>query len=162
MVSSASTVRLDNSGSSTECRGLTTFQGDPGDGPRGSLCRPQEVRLEKTMEQLAADAIRVLSMDGVQRANSGHPGAPMGMADLAVVLWSRFLRVDPADPSWVDRDRFVLSNGHASMLLYSLLHLSGFPISMDDIQKVRQFGSITPGHPEIDIAARGRNVPYNG
>ena len=109
--------------------------------------------MKKTTEQLAADAIRVLSMDGVQRANSGHPGAPMGMADLAVVLWLRFLRVDPADPLWVDRDRFVLSNGHASMMLYSLLHLSGFPISMDDIRGFRQFGSITPGHPELDITA---------
>lgn len=104
------------------------------------------------IEQLAANAIRALSMDAVQRANSGHPGAPMGMADMAVVLWSRFLRVDPGDPQWTNRDRFVLSPGHASMLLYSVLHLAGFPISMDDIKQFRQWGSITPGHPEIDVA----------
>ena len=81
-----------------------------------------------TIEQLAVDTVRVLSIDAVQKANSGHPGAPMGMADLAVVLWTRFLTVDPEHPEWHDRDRFVLSNGHASMLLYSLLHLCGFPI----------------------------------
>ena len=108
--------------------------------------------MNKTTEQLAVDAVRVLSIDGVQRANSGHPGAPMGMTDLAVVLWSRFLRVDPTDPSWPDRDRFVLSNGHASMLLYSLLHLSGFAMSMDDLREFRQFGSKTAGHPELDVA----------
>lgn len=103
-----------------------------------------------TIEQRAADTIRVLSMDAVEKANSGHPGMPMGMADIAVVLWSQFLTVDPTDPTWVDRDRFVLSNGHGSMLLYSLLHLSGFPISMDDIESFRQWGSDTPGHPEYD------------
>ena len=80
--------------------------------------------MTKSIEQLAADTIRVLSMDAVQRANSGHPGMPMGMADLAVVLWSQFLTVDPDDPTWVDRDRFVLSNGHGSMLIYSALHLA--------------------------------------
>lgn len=101
-----------------------------------------------TIEQKAADTIRVLSMDAVQKANSGHPGMPMGMADIAVVLWSRYLRVDPTDPTWPDRDRFVLSNGHGSMLLYSLLHLSGFPLTMEDIEQFRQWGSETPGHPE--------------
>ncbi len=99
---------------------------------------------------LAVGAVKALSMDAVQRANSGHPGAPMGMADLAVVLWSKFLRVDPSDPTWADRDRVVLSNGHASMLLYSMLHLSGFPISIDDLTRFRQWGSHTAGHPEID------------
>lgn len=84
----------------------------------------------------------------MQKANSGHPGMPMGMADIAVVLWSKFLRVDPSDPTWPDRDRFVLSNGHGSMLLYSLLHLSGFPLSMDDLSEFRQWGSLTAGHPE--------------
>ncbi|UCG40737.1 MAG: transketolase [Acidimicrobiia bacterium] len=98
----------------------------------------------------AVNAIKALSMDAVQRANSGHPGAPMGMADMAVVLTSRFLTVDPDDPTWADRDRLVLSNGHASMLLYSLLHLSGFPVSMDDLRSFRQWGSHTAGHPEID------------
>jgi transketolase len=106
--------------------------------------------VSKSIEQLAADTIRVLSMDAVQRANSGHPGMPMGMADLAVVLWSQFLTVDPDDPTWVDRDRFVLSNGHGSMLLYSALHLAGFPLTMDDIRNFRQWGSPTAGHPEIE------------
>lgn len=101
-------------------------------------------------EQLSVDTIRVLTMDAVQRANSGHPGMPMGMADIATVLWGRYLRVDPGDPTWPDRDRFVVSNGHGSMLLYSLLHLSGFPVSMDDIRAFRQWGSPTAGHPERD------------
>jgi len=104
--------------------------------------------MSRSVEQLAADTIRVLSMDAVQQANSGHPGMPMGMADLAVVLWTRFLKVDPTDPTWPDRDRFVLSNGHGSMLLYSLLHLAGFPLSMDDLKNFRQWGSPTAGHPE--------------
>ena len=86
-----------------------------------------------TIEQLAVDTIKGLAIDGVEKANSGHPGAPMGMANLAEVLWTKFLEVDPDHPTWPDRDRFVLSNGHASMLLYSLLHLSGFPVSMDDL-----------------------------
>lgn len=101
-------------------------------------------------EQLAVDTIKALAMDAVQKANSGHPGMPMGMADLAVVLWSRFLRVDPAAPDWADRDRFILSNGHGSMLLYSMLHLCGFPVSLDDIRNFRQWGHHTAGHPEID------------
>ncbi len=101
--------------------------------------------------QVAADAIRVLSMDAVQRANSGHPGMPMGMADIAVALWGSYLRVDPDAPGWPDRDRFVVSNGHGSMLLYSLLHLSGFDLSMDDIRNFRQWGSPTAGHPEYEL-----------
>jgi transketolase len=104
--------------------------------------------MTRSIEQRAADTIRALSMDAVQKANSGHPGMPMGMADIAVVLWSRFLRVDPSTPTWRDRDRFVVSNGHGSMLLYSLLHLSGFPLSMDEIQNFRQWGHETAGHPE--------------
>jgi transketolase len=104
--------------------------------------------MTRDAEQLAADTIRALAMDAVQRANSGHPGMPLGMADIGVVLWTRFLKVDPTDPTWPDRDRFVLSNGHGSMLLYSLLHLAGFPLSMDDIRAFRQWGSPTPGHPE--------------
>jgi len=103
-----------------------------------------------TPAQLAANAIRALSMDAVQKANAGHPGAPMGMADMAVVLWSKFLTVDPTLPGWTNRDRFVLSNGHASMLLYSLLHLSGFPLPMAELATFRQLGSHTAGHPEID------------
>ena len=108
--------------------------------------------MTRTTEQLAVDTIRALAMDAVQRANSGHPGMPMGMADIGVVLWTRFLKVDPTAPGWPDRDRFVLSNGHGSMLLYSLLHLAGFPLSMEDLKAFRQWGSPTPGHPERHLA----------
>jgi len=98
--------------------------------------------------QRYANAIRFLSMDAVQAANSGHPGAPLGMADIAEVLWRRYLKHNPADPSWPDRDRFVLSNGHGSMLLYSLLHLSGYDLGIEDLKNFRQLHSRTPGHPE--------------
>ncbi len=98
--------------------------------------------------QELANAIRVLSMDAVQKAKSGHPGAPMGMADIAEVLWRDFLKHNPSDPQWADRDRFVLSNGHGSMLIYSLLHLSGYDLSIDDLKNFRQLHSKTPGHPE--------------
>ncbi|WP_273837903.1 MULTISPECIES: transketolase [Providencia] len=96
-----------------------------------------------------ANAIRFLSIDAVQKANSGHPGAPMGMADIAEVLWRDYLQHNPADPTWPNRDRFVLSNGHASMLLYSLLHLTGYDVSIDDLKQFRQLHSKTPGHPEL-------------
>ncbi|HGF7182898.1 TPA: transketolase [Vibrio cholerae] len=99
-----------------------------------------------------ANAIRALSMDGVQKANSGHPGAPMGMADIAEVLWRSHLNHNPQDPNWADRDRFVLSNGHGSMLIYSLLHLSGYELSIDDLKNFRQLHSKTPGHPEYGYA----------
>jgi transketolase len=99
--------------------------------------------------KVLANAIRFLSMDAVQKANSGHPGAPMGMADLAEVVWRKNLKHSPANPHWADRDRFVLSNGHGSMLLYSLLHLSGYDLSIDDIKEFRQLHSKTPGHPEF-------------
>ncbi|MEE4279299.1 MAG: transketolase [Halieaceae bacterium] len=99
-----------------------------------------------------ANAIRVLAMDAVQKANSGHPGAPMGMADIAEVLWNDFLRHNPANPDWVNRDRFVLSNGHGSMLIYSLLHLSGYDLPMDELRNFRQLHSRTPGHPEYGYA----------
>ncbi len=98
-----------------------------------------------------ANAIRALSMDAVQRANSGHPGMPMGMADIAEVLWRSFLRYNPANPAWMDRDRFVLSNGHGSMLLYSVLYLTGYPLTIEDIKAFRQLGSHTAGHPEHDV-----------
>ena len=98
-----------------------------------------------------ANAIRALAMDAVQKANSGHPGAPMGMADIAEVLFRDVLKFNPANPTWADRDRFVLSNGHASMLLYSVLHLTGYPLSMDEIKNFRQWGSKTPGHPEREV-----------
>jgi len=103
------------------------------------------------LDRLAIDTIRTLSIDGVQQANSGHPGAPMGAAAMAYTLWTRFLRHAPSDPSWPDRDRFVLSAGHASMLLYSLLHLTGYDLSLDDLQSFRQWGSRTPGHPEYGL-----------
>lgn len=99
-------------------------------------------------EALAVAVVKGLAMDAVERANSGHPGMPMGMADIAVTLWSRFLNVDPDCPTWPDRDRFVLSNGHGSMLLYAMLHLSGFPITLDDLKNFRQWGYPTAGHPE--------------
>ena len=98
-----------------------------------------------------ANAIRALAMDAVQKANSGHPGMPMGMADIAVALWSNHYQHNPADPRWINRDRFVLSNGHGSMLHYALLHLTGYDLSMDEIRNFRQLHSKTPGHPEIDI-----------
>ena len=98
-----------------------------------------------------ANAIRALAMDAVQQANSGHPGAPMGMADIAVALWSRHLKHNPADPTWADRDRFVLSNGHGSMLIYALLHLTGYDLPIEELKAFRQLHSKTPGHPEVGI-----------
>jgi transketolase len=98
-----------------------------------------------------ADALRFLAADAVQLANSGHPGAPLGMADMAFVLWRRHLRHNPVDPAWLDRDRFVLSNGHASMLLYSLLHLTGYDLAASDLQQFRQLHARTPGHPEVGV-----------
>ena len=98
-----------------------------------------------------ANAIRALSMDAVQRAKSGHPGMPMGMADIAEVLWNDYLRHNPANPGWFNRDRFVISNGHGSMLLYSLLHLSGYDLPMEEIKNFRQLHSKTPGHPELGV-----------
>ena len=100
------------------------------------------------LDQLAIDTIRTLSMDAVQKANSGHPGAPMGMAPMAYTLWTRFLRHSPSEPTWPNRDRFLLSAGHASMLLYSLLYLTGYGLRIEDLESFRQWGSLTPGHPE--------------
>lgn len=105
-----------------------------------------------TERRVLANAIRVLSMDAVQKANSGHPGAPMGMADIAEVLWRDFLSHNPNNPAWANRDRFVLSNGHGSMLIYSLLHLTGYDLSIDDLKQFRQLHSKTPGHPEYGYA----------
>ena len=103
------------------------------------------------LDRRAIDTIRTLAIDGVQKANSGHPGAPMGAAAMAYTLWTRYLRHAPTHPDWPDRDRFVLSAGHASMLLYSLLHLTGYDVTMDDLKSFRQWGSITPGHPEYGL-----------
>jgi transketolase len=104
--------------------------------------------LATDLDQLAIDTIRTLSIDAVQKANSGHPGAPMGAAPMAYVLWTRFLRHAPTHPDWPDRDRFVLSAGHADMLLYALLHLTGYAVALADLEAFRQWNSITPGHPE--------------
>lgn len=99
-----------------------------------------------------ANAVRALSMDAVQKANSGHPGAPMGMADIAEVLWNDYLKHSPEAPRWADRDRFVLSNGHGSMLLYSLLHLTGYGLGLEQLQNFRQLHAATAGHPEHGYA----------
>jgi transketolase len=108
----------------------------------------EEMNTSNELDQLSINAIRILSMDAVEKAGSGHPGTPMGLAPLGYTLFTRFLRHNPADPEWPDRDRFVLSAGHASMLLYSLLHLTGYDLSLDDIRQFRQWGSRAPGHPE--------------
>lgn len=104
-----------------------------------------------TLDELSVNTIRTLSIDGVQKANSGHPGMPMGMADAAYVLWTQFLRHNPGNPDWADRDRFVLSAGHGSMLLYSLLHLTGYDLPLEQLKLFRQWGSVTPGHPEYGL-----------
>jgi len=102
----------------------------------------------QTLEELCINTIRFLSADAVQNANSGHPGMPMGAAAMAYTLWTKFLKFNPKDPGWFDRDRFVLSAGHGSMLLYSLLHLTGYDLPLAELKRFRQFGSKTPGHPE--------------
>lgn len=107
--------------------------------------------MSKVSPQMMANAIRALAMDAVQKAKSGHPGMPMGMADIATALWTRHLRFNPTNPKWLGRDRFILSNGHGSMLQYALLHLTGFDLSMDDLKAFRQLGSRTPGHPEVGV-----------
>jgi transketolase len=106
---------------------------------------------ESSQARLSANAIRVLAMDAVEQANSGHPGMPMGMADIAVALWQRHLKHNPNNPHWFDRDRFVLSNGHGSMLLYAVLHLTGYDLPMSELKRFRQMHSKTPGHPEAGI-----------
>ena len=112
-----------------------------------------DVELDPALENLAVNAIRVLSAEGVQSAKSGHPGMPMGMAQPAFTLWSQFLRFNPSNPSWPDRDRFVLSAGHGSMLLYTLLHLTGYDLPLEELGNFRQAGSKTPGHPEYGHTA---------
>jgi transketolase len=110
-------------------------------------------KAEQDLEQLCINTVRTLSMDAVQKANSGHPGTPMALAPLAFVIWDRFLRFNPRNPHWANRDRFVLSNGHASMLLYSMLYLTGYDLTLDDLKNFRQWGSKTPGHPEYGHTA---------
>lgn len=109
------------------------------------------MKISREESKLCVDTIKVLAIEAIEKAHSGHPGAPMGCADMAFVLWSRFLRFNPDDPRWFDRDRFILSNGHASMLLYSLLHLFEFKLSLDEIKNFRQLHSLTPGHPEYGL-----------
>src|SRR5689334_9711626 len=108
---------------------------------------------QNSLDQLSINTIRTLAMDGVQKANSGHPGAPMGLAPVAYWIWEKYLRHSPSNPQWANRDRFVLSAGHASMLLYSLLHLTGYDLPMEELQRFRQLGSRTPGHPEHGLTA---------
>ena len=103
------------------------------------------------LDELCINTIRFLALDAVQKANSGHPGTPMGAAPMAYVLWDRFLKHNPGDPGWADRDRFILSPGHASALLYALLHLSGYDLPMEELKRFRQWGSKTPGHPEYGL-----------
>ncbi|HEU0264256.1 MAG TPA: transketolase, partial [Geobacterales bacterium] len=105
-------------------------------------------KLTEQEAQLAANTLRMLAVDAVERAHSGHPGLPMGAADYAFTLWHSFMQFDPTDPSWPNRDRFILSAGHGSMLLYGLLHLFGFGLSLDELKRFRQWRSLTPGHPE--------------
>ena len=108
-------------------------------------------RPDPHLERLMIDSIRVLAMDAVQQAGSGHPGTPMALAPLGYTLWTRHLRHNPANPQWMDRDRFVLSAGHASMLLYTLLHLTGYDLSLEELINFRQWGTRTPGHPEVHV-----------
>ena len=107
---------------------------------------------DKDMEQLAVNTIRMLAADMVEQANSGHPGMPLGGAPMAYLLWTRFMHYNPSDPQWANRDRFVLSAGHGSALLYAMLHLTGYDLSLDDLKNFRQWGSKTPGHPEYGVA----------
>ena len=126
---------------------LTPFAAAPGGAHRPSGGRAADAATTKAM----ADAIRMLAVDAVEKAKSGHPGAPMGMAEIAVALWQRHLKHNPANPHWADRDRFVLSNGHGSMLIYALLHLTGYALPMSELQAFRQLHSKTPGHPEVGV-----------
>src|SRR5438093_13245610 len=114
----------------------------------GRICMSPAVRERAALERLTIDTIRFLAVDAVEQAKSGHPGMPMGMADAAFVLWTRFLRYQPNDPLWPDRDRFVLSAGHGSMLLYAILHLAGYDLPLEELRRFRRLGSRTPGHPE--------------
>src|SRR5690625_7120518 len=107
------------------------------------------IRMETSIEQLSINTIRTLSIDAIEKANSGHPGLPMGAAPMAYTLWTDFMNHNPKSSKWFNRDRFVLSAGHGSMLLYSLLHLSGYDVTIEDLKNFRQWGSRTPGHPEL-------------
>ncbi len=110
-----------------------------------------QIKIDENLKKLSVNTIRFLAVDGVQKANSGHPGMPMGMADVAFILWTQFLKYNPDDPDWINRDRFILSGGHGSMLIYAMLHLAGYDVSNEDLQQFRQWGSKTPGHPEHNV-----------
>jgi transketolase len=142
---------MSNSGENRVGATATMVEANTGDpAKRGPTA---EDKPEDQLEILSINTIRTLSMDGVQKANSGHPGTPMALAPLAYVIFDRFLRHSPANPHWPNRDRFVLSNGHASMVLYSILHLTGYDLSLNDLEQFRQWGSKTPGHPEYGLTA---------
>ncbi|MBE0688490.1 MAG: hypothetical protein IH587_00030, partial [Anaerolineae bacterium] len=111
----------------------------------------EQITVTTDLTTLAINTIRMLSIDAVQKANSGHPGLPLGAAPMAYALWQRHLKHNPKDPKWADRDRFILSAGHGSMLIYSLLYLTGYDLSLDEIKNFRQWGSKTPGHPEYPL-----------
>src|ERR687893_1368242 len=110
-----------------------------------------DLKAQKTVAELSIDAIRALAMDAVQKASSGHPGTPMALAPVAYTIYTKFLKHNPENPDWPDRDRFVLSAGHASMLQYALLHLTGYDLTLEDLENFRQWGSRTPGHPEHSL-----------
>src|SRR5690242_11213652 len=116
-----------------------------------SVRMQQETNLNPELDQLCINTIRALTLDAVQKANSGHPGLPLGAAPMAYVLWTKFMRYNPRNPKWENRDRFLLSAGHGCMLLYSLLHLTGYDLSLDELKNFRQWGSHTPGHPEYGL-----------
>ena len=111
------------------------------------MSEPQELK-QQELDQLSINALRFLAVDAVEKAKSGHPGAPLGCAPIAYLLYHKLMKHDPSDPKWIDRDRFILSNGHASALLYGALHLSGYGLPMSQLEQFRQWGSHTPGHPE--------------
>src|SRR5262249_786772 len=128
------------------------YRGGLGNGPPSSRASYHRARVRSPMTtelaQLSINTIRTLAIDAIQKANAGHPGLPMGCAPMAYALWQHHLKHDPRSPHWFDRDRFVLSAGHGSMLLYSLLHLTGYDLPLDQLKQFRQWGSKTPGHPE--------------
>mgnify|MGYP003289921554 CR=1 FL=1 len=122
---------------------------------------PQHTDTTPELDQLCINTIRTLSLDAVQKAESGHPGLPLGAAPLAYVLWTRFLRHNPKNPHWENRDRFLLSAGHGSMLIYSLLHLTGYDLPLEELKNFRQWGSKTPGHPEYPSAHAFQTASYS-
>src|SRR5579872_6583169 len=135
---------------------LNTFPASlrrPMQSPNSRSCHMNSTLSTSALDDVCVNTLRFLSVDAVQQANSGHPGLPLGAAPMAYVLWTRFLKHHPANPHWFDRDRFVLSAGHGSALLYSLLHLTGYDLPLEQLRQFRQWGSQTPGHPESHLTA---------